>query len=82
MRTLSIVGRGTHAGEQAAGYYNTGDRMKKQWGKTGAIWGGLWGRHITVETGAWINSRRVLISPISIVLRNWKWSRNETRKGV
>jgi Heat induced stress protein YflT domain len=42
MRTLSIVGKGTHTDEQAVGYYNTGDRMK-HWGKTGAFWGGLWG---------------------------------------
>ncbi|MGD0300711.1 MAG: general stress protein [Bryobacteraceae bacterium] len=42
MRTLSIVGRDTHADEHVVGYYNTGDRMK-YWGKTGAFWGGFWG---------------------------------------
>jgi hypothetical protein len=42
MRTLSIIGRGTHTDEHVVGYYNTGDRMK-YWGKTGAFWGGLWG---------------------------------------
>jgi hypothetical protein len=42
MRTLSIVGKGTHTDEQVVGYYNTGDRMK-HWGKMGAFWGGLWG---------------------------------------
>lgn len=42
MRTLSIVGKGTHTDEHVVGYYNTGDRMK-YWGKTGAFWGGLWG---------------------------------------
>lgn len=42
MRTLSIVGKGTHTDEHAVGYYNTGDRMK-YWGKTGAFWGGFWG---------------------------------------
>jgi hypothetical protein len=42
MRTLSIIGRGTHTDEQVTGYYNNGDRMKF-WGKTGAMWGGFWG---------------------------------------
>ena len=42
MRTLSIVGRDTHADEHVVGYYNNGDRMK-YWGKTGAFWGGFWG---------------------------------------
>ena len=42
MRTLSIVGRDTHADEHVVGYYNSGDRMK-YWGKTGAFWGGFWG---------------------------------------
>jgi len=42
MRTLSIVGKGSHTDEQVVGYYNTGDRMK-YWGKTGAFWGGFWG---------------------------------------
>ena len=42
MRTLSIVGKGTHTDEHVVGYYNTGDRMK-YWGKTGAFWGGFWG---------------------------------------
>src|SRR6202142_2231618 len=42
MRTLSIVGKGTHTDEHVVGYYNNGDRMK-YWGKTGAFWGGFWG---------------------------------------
>ncbi|MEO8126077.1 MAG: general stress protein [Bryobacteraceae bacterium] len=42
MRTLSIIGKGTHTDEQVTGYYNTGDRMK-YWGKAGAFWGGFWG---------------------------------------
>jgi hypothetical protein len=42
MRTLSIVGKGSHTDEHAVGYYNTGDRME-YWGKTGAFWGGFWG---------------------------------------
>ena len=42
MRTLSIVGKDSHADEHVVGYYNVGDRMK-YWGKTGAFWGGFWG---------------------------------------
>ena len=42
MRTLSIVGKGTHTDEHVVGYYNNGDRMK-YWGKAGAYWGGFWG---------------------------------------
>src|ERR1700723_3351961 len=42
MRTLSIVGKGSHTDEHVVGYYNTGDRMK-YWGKFGAFWGGFWG---------------------------------------
>jgi hypothetical protein len=42
MRTLSIIGKDTHADERVTGYYNSGDRMK-YWGKNGAIWGGFWG---------------------------------------
>ncbi len=42
MRTLSIVGKDTHADEHVVGYYNAGDRMK-YWGKNGAFWGGFWG---------------------------------------
>ncbi len=42
MKKLSIVGKGYHSEEDVAGYYTTGDRMKK-WGKHGAFWGGLWG---------------------------------------
>src|ERR1035441_1705171 len=38
MRTLSIVGKDSHADEHVVGYYNTGDRMK-YWGKTAAFWG-------------------------------------------
>lgn len=42
MRSLSIVGKGSHTDEHVVGYYNTGDRMK-YWGKVGAFWGGFWG---------------------------------------
>ena len=42
MRTLSIIGKDSHADEHVIGYYNTGDRMK-YWGKAGAFWGGFWG---------------------------------------
>jgi len=42
MRTLSIIGKGSHTDEHPVGYYNTGDRMK-YWGKVGAFWGGFWG---------------------------------------
>ncbi|MCA9473388.1 MAG: hypothetical protein MRJ96_06635 [Nitrospirales bacterium] len=42
MKKLSIVGKGYHTEEHAAGFYNTGERVKF-WGKLGAFWGGLWG---------------------------------------
>lgn len=42
MRSLSILGKGTHTDEHVLGFYNTGDRIK-YWGKTGAVWGGFWG---------------------------------------
>lgn len=42
MKTLSIIGKGTHTDEHAVGYYNAGDRMK-YWGKMGAFWGSFWG---------------------------------------
>lgn len=42
MKKLSIVGKGYHTEEHAAGFYNTGDRVKF-WGKAGAFWGSLWG---------------------------------------
>src|SRR5580700_5244408 len=42
MKRLSIVGRDYHTDENVVGYYNAGDRMKN-WGKTGAFWGGIWG---------------------------------------
>ena len=42
MKKLSIVGQGYHTEEHAAGFYNTGDRVKF-WGKAGAFWGSLWG---------------------------------------
>lgn len=42
MKKLSIIGRDYHTDEKVVGYYNTGDRMR-QWGKTGAFWGGIWG---------------------------------------
>jgi hypothetical protein len=40
MHALSIIGKDTHTGECAVGYYNTGDRME-YWGKTGAFSGGI-----------------------------------------
>jgi hypothetical protein len=42
MRTLSIIGKGTHTDEHVVGYYTSGDRMM-YWGKMGAFWGGFWG---------------------------------------
>ncbi len=42
MKTLSIIGKDTHADEHVTGYYNTGGRMKA-WGVNGAVWGGFWG---------------------------------------
>ncbi len=42
MKKLSIVGKGYQTEEHAAGFYNTGDRVKF-WGKAGAFWGSLWG---------------------------------------
>jgi hypothetical protein len=42
IKKLAIVGKGYHTEDQVIGYYTTGDRMK-HWGKTGALWGGLWG---------------------------------------
>jgi hypothetical protein len=42
IKKLTIVGKGYHTEDQVIGYYTTGDRMK-HWGKTGALWGGLWG---------------------------------------
>ena len=42
MKSLSIVGRGTHTDEHVVGYYTTGDRMLYL-GKVGAFWGGFWG---------------------------------------
>ena len=42
MKSLSIVGRGTHTDEHVVGYYTAGDRMM-YWGKVGAVWGGFWG---------------------------------------
>ncbi|MEH6452216.1 MAG: general stress protein [Psychromonas sp.] len=39
---LSIIGKGYQSEEHATGFYNTGDRVKN-WGKTGALWGGVWG---------------------------------------
>ncbi|MEQ7154222.1 general stress protein [Brevundimonas aurifodinae] len=39
---LTIVGKGYHTDERVLGFYNIGDRMKL-WGKSGALWGGLWG---------------------------------------
>ena len=42
MKSLSIVGRGTHTDEHVVGYYTAGDRMM-YWGKVGVFWGGFWG---------------------------------------
>lgn len=42
MKHFSIIGRGYHSEEKVLGFYNSGDRIKL-WGKTGAMWGGLWG---------------------------------------
>jgi len=42
IKSLSIVGRGTHTDEHVVGYYTSGDRMK-YWGEVGAFWGGFWG---------------------------------------
>lgn len=42
MRHFSIIGKGYHSESNVVGFYNTGDRIKF-WGKTGAVWGGLWG---------------------------------------
>ncbi|NOH31551.1 DUF1269 domain-containing protein [Vibrio mediterranei] len=39
---LSIFGKGYHTEEHATGFYNVSDRAKS-WGKTGALWGGVWG---------------------------------------
>ncbi|HAS61919.1 MAG TPA: DUF1269 domain-containing family protein [Vibrio sp.] len=39
---ISILGKGYHSEEHVAGFYNIGDRVKT-WGKTGALWGGVWG---------------------------------------
>ncbi|GEA52264.1 membrane protein [Vibrio inusitatus NBRC 102082] len=39
---ISIIGKGYQSVEHATGFYNTGDRVKS-WGKSGALWGGLWG---------------------------------------
>ena len=42
MRHFSIIGKGFHSESNVVGFYNTGDRIRF-WGKTGAVWGGLWG---------------------------------------
>ncbi|HWW88577.1 MAG TPA: hypothetical protein VNZ26_33515 [Vicinamibacterales bacterium] len=42
LRKLSIVGKDFTTEEQAAGFYNAGDRMKF-WGTRGAFWGSMWG---------------------------------------
>lgn len=42
MKQLSIVGKDYHSDESVVGYYNIGDRMKN-WGSSGAFWGGIWG---------------------------------------
>ena len=39
---LSIIGKGYQTEEQVVGFFNFGDRVKL-WGKSGAMWGGLWG---------------------------------------
>ncbi len=42
MKHFSIIGKGYHSEEKVMGFYNAGDRIKF-WGKTGAMWGGIWG---------------------------------------
>jgi hypothetical protein len=42
MKKLSIVGKDYHTEEHVIGYYNLGDKVKN-WGKTGAFWGWIWG---------------------------------------
>src|ERR1035438_776721 len=42
MKKLSIVGKDYHTEENVVGYYNAGDRMKR-WGRSGILWGGVWG---------------------------------------
>jgi hypothetical protein len=39
---LSLVGHGYHSEEHVLGLYTAGDRIMS-WGRTGALWGGLWG---------------------------------------
>ncbi|PMG55995.1 permease [Vibrio splendidus] len=39
---MSIVGKGLEKEEHATGFYNMRDRVKT-WGKSGALWGGIWG---------------------------------------
>lgn len=42
IKHFSIVGKGYHTEHNVVGFYNAGDRIK-QWGTSGAAWGGLWG---------------------------------------
>lgn len=42
MESLSVVGKGDHAEDKAAGYYTVADRMMS-WGRDAAFWGGMWG---------------------------------------
>jgi hypothetical protein len=42
IKHFSIIGKGYHTEDKIVGFYNTGDRVRF-WGKTGAMWGGLWG---------------------------------------
>ena len=51
MHILSIVAKDVHTDEQVVGYYNVGDRMKR-WGKSGAMFGGVWGGFWAVLFGA------------------------------
>ena len=48
MRTLSIVSADSHTSEHVVGYYNCVDRIK-DWGKIGALLGGLCG--LLLEAG-------------------------------
>ena len=42
MQSLSIVGKGFYAGNQAIGDHSMGPRMKA-WGRLGEFWGSIWG---------------------------------------
>ncbi|ASI91622.1 DUF1269 domain-containing family protein [Vibrio mediterranei] len=42
IESIFIIGKGYEMEEHATGFYDTDDRVKN-WGKTGALWGGIWG---------------------------------------